>query len=169
MPRTMKAAFVTEFGKPLTIGELPVPEPKDGQVLIRIEACGVCHTDVHAADGDWPGRPKPPFTPGHEGIGRVVAMGKGVKQIKEGDLVGVPWLFEACGLCDYRRRPPAGSCLPCTRHRLTERGSRATRRTPAIHPPPVNGTTFALRAFVPSSTAVAATSARLAGNGISRS
>jgi len=101
MPKTMKAAFVTEFGKPLTIGELPVPEPTDGQVLIRIEACGVCHTDVHAADGDWPGRPKPPFTPGHEGIGRVVAMGKGVKQVKEGDLVGVPWLFEACGLCDY--------------------------------------------------------------------
>jgi alcohol dehydrogenase, propanol-preferring len=100
-PKTMKAAFVTEFGKPLTIGELPMPEPKDGQVLIKIEACGVCHTDVHAADGDWPGRPKLPFTPGHEGIGRVVAMGHGVKQIKEGDRVGVPWLFEACGLCDF--------------------------------------------------------------------
>jgi propanol-preferring alcohol dehydrogenase len=97
----MKAAFVTEFGKPLTIGELPVPEPKDGQVLVRIEACGVCHTDVHAADGDWPVRPKLPFTPGHEGVGRVVAMGKGVRQIEDGDMVGVPWLFEACGLCDY--------------------------------------------------------------------
>jgi len=97
----MRAAFVTEFGKPLTIGELPVPEPKDGQVLIKIEACGVCHTDVHAADGDWPVKPELPFTPGHEGIGRVVAMGKGVKRIKEGDMVGVPWLFEACGLCDY--------------------------------------------------------------------
>ena len=57
MPRTMKAAFVTEFGKPLTVGELPVPEPKEGQVLIKIEACGVCHTDVHAADGDWPVKP----------------------------------------------------------------------------------------------------------------
>ena len=108
-PKTMKAAFVTEFGKPLTIGELPVPEPKDGQVLIKVEACGVCHTDVHAVDGDWPGRPTLPFTPGHEGIGCVVAMGKGVKpilgkgvkQISEGDRVGVPWLFEACGLCDY--------------------------------------------------------------------
>ena len=101
MSNTMKAAFVTEFGKPLTIGEVPVAETKDDQVLIRIEACGVCHTDVHAADGDWPGRPKTPFTPGHEGIGRVVAIGKGVTQIKEGDRVGVPWLFEACGLCDY--------------------------------------------------------------------
>ncbi len=109
LPKTMKAAFVTEFGKPLTIGELPVPQPRDGQVLIKIEACGVCHTDVHAVDGNWPGKPMTPFTPGHEGIGRVVAMGKGVKQIlgkgvkqvKEGDLVGVPWLFEACGVCDY--------------------------------------------------------------------
>jgi propanol-preferring alcohol dehydrogenase len=99
--KTMKAAFVTEFGKPLTIGELPVPEPKDGEVLIRIEACGVCHTDVHAADGDWPVKPSVPFTPGHEGIGRVVAIGKGARQIKEGDMVGVPWLFDACGLCDY--------------------------------------------------------------------
>jgi propanol-preferring alcohol dehydrogenase len=105
MLRHMKAAFVSEFGKPLTIGELPVPEPGGGQVLIKIEACGVCHTDVHAADGDWPGRPKLPFTPGHEGIGRVVALGRGVRQIKEGDRVGVPWLFQACGLCDY--------CLSC--------------------------------------------------------
>ena len=100
-PRMMKAAFVTEFGKPLTIGELPVPQPKDGEVLIKIEACGVCHTDVHAADGDWPVKPRPPFVPGHEGIGRVIGMGRGVKEVKEGDLVGVPWLFEACGHCDY--------------------------------------------------------------------
>ena len=101
VPKTMKAAFVTEFGKPLTIGEPPVPQPKDGQVLIKVEACGVCHTDVHAADGDWPVKPKTPFVPGHEGIGRVIAMGRNVKGVKEGDLVGVPWLFEACGLCDY--------------------------------------------------------------------
>lgn len=100
-PKTMKAAFVTEFGKPLTIGELLVPEPRDGQVLIKFEAGGVCHTDVHAADGDWPAKPTLPFTPGHEGIGRVVAMGRGVKQVKESDMVGVAWLFEACGLCDY--------------------------------------------------------------------
>jgi propanol-preferring alcohol dehydrogenase len=105
MQKTMKAAFVTEFGKPLTIGELPVPTPKDGQVLIKIEACGVCHTDVHAADGDWPVKPRPPFVPGHEGIGRVVELGKGVTGVKEGDRVGVPWLFEACGQCDF--------CLTC--------------------------------------------------------
>lgn len=101
IPKTMKAAFVTNFGRPLTIGELPVPQPKDGQVLIKIEACGVCHTDVHAANGDWPVRPKPPFVPGHEGIGRVISMGRNVRSLKEGDRVGVPWLFQACGLCDY--------------------------------------------------------------------
>jgi propanol-preferring alcohol dehydrogenase len=97
----MKAALVTQFGRPLTIGELPVPEVKDGQVLVKIEACGVCHTDVHAADGDWPVKPHLPVVPGHEGIGRVVQLGKGVKELKEGDRVGIPWLFEACGLCDY--------------------------------------------------------------------
>lgn len=101
MAKTMKAAFVTQFGRPLTIGELPVPEVRDGQVLVKIEACGVCHTDVHAADGDWPVKPHLPFVPGHEGIGRVVQLGKGVKELKEGDRVGIPWLFEACGLCDY--------------------------------------------------------------------
>jgi alcohol dehydrogenase, propanol-preferring len=101
MSKTMTAAFVTQFGKPLTIGELPVPEVRDGQVLVKIEACGVCHTDVHAADGDWPVKPRLPFVPGHEGIGRVVQLGKGVKELKEGDRVGIPWLFEACGLCDY--------------------------------------------------------------------
>ena len=109
MSTTMQAAFVTEFGKPLTVGEVRIPEPSDTQVLIRIEACGVCHTDVHAVDGDWPGRPALPFTPGHEGIGRVVAIGKGVRpilgtgvrQLREGDMVGVPWLFEACGFCEY--------------------------------------------------------------------
>ena len=109
MQKTMKAAFVTQFGKPLTIGELPVPQPNDDQILIKIEACGVCHTDVHATDGDWPGRPELPFTPGHEGIGRVVSLGKGIKpilgtgikQVQEGDRVGVPWLFGACGFCEY--------------------------------------------------------------------
>jgi alcohol dehydrogenase, propanol-preferring len=101
MPKTMKAAFVTEFGKPLTIGELPVPQIKSDQVLVKIEACGVCHTDVHAADGDWPVKPTPPFVPGHEGIGRVVEVGRSAKGIKEGDRVGIPWLFEACGRCDY--------------------------------------------------------------------
>ena len=131
--KTMKAAFVTEFGKPLTIGELPVPEPRDGQVLIKVEACGVCHTDVHAVDGNWPGRPTTPFTPGHEGIGRVVAIGRGVKpilgdgvkQVKEGDLVGVPWLFQACGACDYCLTSRENMCPSAVYGGYTANGSFA--------------------------------------------
>src|SRR5450755_4007519 len=86
---TMKAAVVTGFGKPLQIQELPVPEPAAGQILVKIEASGVCHTDLHAAEGDWPVKPKPPFIPGHEGSGVVVAVGRGTKNgVKEGDRVG---------------------------------------------------------------------------------
>lgn len=99
--KTMKAAVVREFGKPLVIEEVPVPEPGEGQVQVKIEACGVCHTDLHAAEGDWPVKPNPPFIPGHEGVGYVSAVGRGVKEVKEGDKVGVPWLHTACGKCDY--------------------------------------------------------------------
>ena len=64
-------------------------------------ASGVCHTDLHAAEGDWPVKPRPPFIPGHEGVGFVAALGAGVKGIKEGDRVGVPWLHTACGHCEH--------------------------------------------------------------------
>ncbi|KKW68885.1 alcohol dehydrogenase [Lampropedia cohaerens] len=99
MSKTMKAAVVREFGKPLQIEEVPVPTPNDDQVLVKIAASGVCHTDLHAADGDWPVKPNPPFIPGHEGVGHVVAVGKNVKHVKEGDRVGIPWLHTACGYC----------------------------------------------------------------------
>jgi propanol-preferring alcohol dehydrogenase len=99
--KTMTAAIVREFGKPLVIDEVPVPEVGPGQVLVRIAACGVCHTDLHAANGDWPVKPTPPFIPGHEGAGHVVAIGQGVDHLKEGDRVGVPWLHSACGRCRY--------------------------------------------------------------------
>lgn len=101
MAKTMKAAVVREFGKPLSIDEVPVPEPKAGQIQVRIAACGVCHTDLHAAEGDWPVKPKPPFIPGHEGVGTVSAVGSGVTHVKEGDRVGVPWLYTACGYCTH--------------------------------------------------------------------
>lgn len=101
MAKTMKAAVVREFGKPLVIEEVPVPTPGAGQILVKIAATGVCHTDLHAAEGDWPVKPKPPFIPGHEGVGHVVAVGSGVKHIKEGDRVGVPWLYTACGHCRH--------------------------------------------------------------------
>jgi propanol-preferring alcohol dehydrogenase len=95
----MKAAVVREFGKPLVIEERTIPDPGPGQILVKYEATGVCHTDLHAANGDWPVKPKPPFIPGHEGVGYVAKLGAGVSRIKEGDRVGVPWLHTACGCC----------------------------------------------------------------------
>jgi alcohol dehydrogenase, propanol-preferring len=97
----MKAAVVHEFGKPLTIEELDVPALRNDKILVQMDACGVCHTDLHAARGDWPVKPKPPFIPGHEGVGHVVAVGSAVKWVKEGDVVGVPWLYSACGHCEH--------------------------------------------------------------------
>ena len=99
--KTMKAAVVRAFGQPLVIEEVKVPEPAPGEILVKIEACGVCHTDLHAAHGDWPVKPNPPFIPGHEGVGYVAAVGAGVKTVKEGDRVGVPWLYTACGHCEH--------------------------------------------------------------------
>jgi len=101
MSKTMKAAVVREFGKPLVIEEVPIPEPSAGEVLVRIQASGVCHTDLHAVEGDWPVKPTLPFIPGHEGAGVVTAVGHGVKNLKEGDRVGVPWLHDACGYCEH--------------------------------------------------------------------
>ena len=101
MTQMMKAAVVREFGAPLQIEEVPVPRPGRGQVLVNVKASGVCHTDLHAADGDWPVKPALPFIPGHEGVGYVAAVGEGVTHIKEGDRVGVPWLYTACGHCEH--------------------------------------------------------------------
>lgn len=101
MTKTMKAGVVYEFGKPLRIEEVPIPEPGEGQVLMKVMASGVCHTDLHAAEGDWPVKPALPLIPGHEGVGYVAAVGKGVKNLKEGDRIGVPWLYDACGECEY--------------------------------------------------------------------
>jgi propanol-preferring alcohol dehydrogenase len=97
----MKAAVVEKFGVPLEVREVPVPQPGPGQALVEIIASGVCHTDLHAADGDWPIKPSLPFTPGHEGAGVVAALGPGVTHLKEGDRVGIVWLHSACGHCKY--------------------------------------------------------------------
>ena len=101
MPSKMQAAVVEQFGKPLMFRERDIPSPGPGQILVKTEACGVCHTDLHAAHGDWPVKPTLPFIPGHEGIGLVAAIGSGVTIVKEGDRVGVPWLYSACGHCEY--------------------------------------------------------------------
>ncbi|NIC36346.1 alcohol dehydrogenase AdhP [Halomonas desiderata] len=101
MDKTMRAAVVRKFGEPLAIEEVEVPRPGPGEVLVKIAASGVCHTDLHAAHGDWPVKPNPPFIPGHEGVGHVAAVGAGVKHLKEGDRIGVPWLHSACGHCEH--------------------------------------------------------------------
>src|SRR6059036_922680 len=97
----MKAAVVRAFGEPLVIEERPDPEPGPGQVRIRVEATGLCHTDIHAAHGDWPVKPEPPFIPGHEGVGIVVETGSAVTEVAPGDRVAMPWLGYACGVCDH--------------------------------------------------------------------
>jgi propanol-preferring alcohol dehydrogenase len=101
MNNKMNAAVVVEFGAPLELQQWDIPTPAPGQILVKTEACGVCHTDVHAWRGDWPLKPKPPFIPGHEGIGSIVAVGTDVTTAKIGDRVGVPWLYSACGHCEY--------------------------------------------------------------------
>lgn len=98
---TMKAAVVKQFGKPLVIEDVPVPQPGPGEVLVKVKACGVCHTDLHAASGDWPVKPSPPFIPGHEAAGIVAALGPGVTNLRVGDAVGVAWLHDACLACEY--------------------------------------------------------------------
>lgn len=96
-----KAAVVNEFNEKLEVKEVTISKPGLGEILVKMEACGVCHTDLHAAQGDWPVKPKLPVIPGHEGVGIVEEIGEGVTSIKVGDRVGIPWLFKACGECEY--------------------------------------------------------------------
>jgi len=100
IPKMMQAAVVEEFGKPLVVKEVPVPEPGHGEVLIKVITSGVCHTDLHVRDGDWHVKPKLPIIPGHEGAGVVVKLGEGVTTLKVGDRVGHAWLHDSCGGCD---------------------------------------------------------------------
>jgi propanol-preferring alcohol dehydrogenase len=97
----MKAAVVTDFTAPLQVKDIPIPEPGPGEVLVRIEASGLCHTDIHAARGDWPVKPTPPFVPGHEGVGLVEKLGSGVTSRTVGERVAIAWLGSACGECRY--------------------------------------------------------------------
>ena len=126
MANRMKAAVCHAFGKPLMIEEVPIPKPQPHQILIKVEACGVCHTDLHAISGDWPVKPKLPFIPGHEGAGVVAALGSEVTFLKEGDRVGVPWLHS--DLWTLRLLPVGlGNALQrATEHRLL--GQRRFRR-----------------------------------------
>jgi propanol-preferring alcohol dehydrogenase len=99
--RAMKAAVARQFRAPLRIEEVPKPTPGPGEVVVKIEAAGLCHTDIHACHGDWPVKPRLPLIPGHEGVGIVESAGPGVKTVKEGDRVCIPWLGSACGVCEH--------------------------------------------------------------------
>ena len=98
---TMRAVVVRGFDMPPEVEEVSKPEAGAGQVVVKIEASGLCHTDIHAAHGDWPVKPKLPFIPGHEGVGIVESLGSGVTNLAVGDRVAIPWLGYACGHCDY--------------------------------------------------------------------
>jgi alcohol dehydrogenase, propanol-preferring len=110
----MKAAILRELKGSLNIEEVARPEPDAHEVLIGIEACGVCHSDLHVADGDWPQLvpiTKIPLILGHEIAGRVVQKGASVNQLELGDHVGVPWVHWTCGECDFCREGNENLCV----------------------------------------------------------
>ncbi len=101
MTTTMQAAVARKLRAPLTIETLPIPTPGPGEILIKVTACGVCHSDLHAVDGDWMPPPVLPLIPGHEVTGHVAALGASVTTLALGARVGVPWLYSACGYCEF--------------------------------------------------------------------
>ena len=133
----MKAAVLHEFKTPLSLEEVAVPEVGADEVLIQVEVCGVCHSDLHVADGDWTqlaGIVKKPLILGHEIVGRVTERGAAVQNIQVGDRVGVPWLQWTCGQCEFCRE---GNENLCTRQRITgvmvDGGYAEYAKAPASH------------------------------------
>jgi propanol-preferring alcohol dehydrogenase len=115
----MKAAVLREFAGPITVEEVETPSPGAGEVLVKVHACGVCHSDLHLAQGDWEmlrGITKMPLIGGHEIAGVVSEVGEGVMELKVGDRVGVPWLHWTCGDCEYCR---AGRETLCGKQKIT--------------------------------------------------
>ncbi len=100
-PSAYRAAVVHRFREPLAIEQVPRPDLAPGQVRVKVEASGLCATDIHAAHGEWPVKPTPPFIPGHEGVGVVTELGPGATEVAVGHRVAMPWLAYACGVCDY--------------------------------------------------------------------
>jgi len=110
----MKAAILREFKAPLTLEEVAQPKVDADEVLIEVEACGVCHSDLHVADGDWPQIvpiTKRPLVLGHEIAGRVVEKGASVNRLEVGDQVGVPWVHWTCGECEFCREGNENLCV----------------------------------------------------------
>ncbi len=115
----MKAAVLNEFKEPLEFKEVPQPQLEPGDVLIKVEACGVCHSDLHVADGDWTQfarMVKKPLILGHEIAGRVAERGAAVHELQVGDRVGVPWLHWSCGECEFCRE---GNENLCSKQKIT--------------------------------------------------
>ncbi|HTQ86229.1 MAG TPA: alcohol dehydrogenase catalytic domain-containing protein [Candidatus Solibacter sp.] len=110
----MKAALLHEFKRPLELEDIPPPRVEPDEVLIRVEACGVCHSDLHVADGDWTqlaGIVKKPLILGHEIAGRVIGKGEAVEDLQVGDHVGVPWIHWTCGECEFCREGNENLCV----------------------------------------------------------
>ncbi len=105
----MQAMVLERLGEPLKFVERPDPQPADGEVRIRVAACGVCRTDLHVVDGELPD-PKLPIVPGHEIVGRIDLAGKAVNGLAAGMRVGVPWLGQTCGHCQYCRSGRENLC-----------------------------------------------------------
>ncbi len=133
----MKAAVLHEFKTPLSLEEVAVPEIGADEVLIEVEVCGVCHSDLHVADGDWTqlaGIVKKPLILGHEIVGRVTERGAAVQTIQVGDRVGVPWVQWTCGQCEFCRE---GNENLCVRQRITgvmvDGGYAEYAKAPASH------------------------------------
>jgi alcohol dehydrogenase, propanol-preferring len=133
----MKAAVLHEFKKPLSIEEVDRPSPGENDVLIKVEACGVCHSDLHIMEGDWKqfgGITKIPLIPGHEIAGRVAEVGSAVRDLKTGDRVGVPWIHWSCGQCEFCRE---GFENLCSKQKITgctvDGGYAEYIKAPATH------------------------------------
>src|SRR5579862_4301685 len=110
----MRAMVVSRPGPvdtaPLQLRDLPVPDPGPGEVLIRVEVCGVCRTDLHVVEGELPPH-RPQIVPGHEVVGRVERCGPEATHFRAGDRVGVAWLHRSCGVCAYCRRGDENLCV----------------------------------------------------------
>jgi alcohol dehydrogenase, propanol-preferring len=137
----MKAAILREFKAPLSMEEIDLPQPDGDEVLVQVEACGVCHSDLHVADGDWPQMAaitKRPLVLGHEIVGRVVEIGEKTFGVKVGDRVGMPWLHWSCGVCEFCQE---GNENLCTQQKITgvtvDGGYAEYVKAPASHVLPI--------------------------------
>jgi propanol-preferring alcohol dehydrogenase len=133
----MKAAVLHELKKPMVVEEVARPVPGEGEVLIKVEASGVCHSDLHVAEGDWKqfaGITKLPLIVGHEVAGKVVELGPGVRELKPGDRVGVPWIYWTCGECEFCREGNENLCVKQKITGVTVNGGYAEFiKAPASH------------------------------------